>query len=127
MIRSGRIRKAFRFAFDVGRARLQPDDVPFVQLQFGGVLDGDDTFIRIEKSRDNVEQSGFASTGAAGNQDVHLGLDNSLDHCSHLGGQGATIQNLFYGGTHHHKPPDGEHRPLQGQGRDNGIDPGAIR
>ena len=32
-------------ALDVGRAALQPDDVRLVELQLGGVLDGDDALV----------------------------------------------------------------------------------
>ena len=54
MMRSGRMRRAVAhqvadgdraLALDVGRARLQGDDVLLVQLQLGGVLDGDDALV----------------------------------------------------------------------------------
>ena len=54
MMRSGRIRSALTtssrwrdgaLAFDVGRSRLQPDDVPLPQLQFRRVLDRDDALV----------------------------------------------------------------------------------
>ena len=32
----------FAFAFDVGRARFETDDVRLLQLQLGGIFDGDD-------------------------------------------------------------------------------------
>ena len=52
-MRSGRMRKRVddqlplmdgALAFDVGRPRFQPHDVLLVELQFGGVFDGDDAF-----------------------------------------------------------------------------------
>ena len=51
MMRSGRIRRVLitrsrcrdrARAFDVRRARFQPHHVGLLQLQLGGVLDGDD-------------------------------------------------------------------------------------
>ncbi len=38
-------------AFDVGRARFQPHDVPLAQLQFRGVLDGDDALAFADETR----------------------------------------------------------------------------
>ena len=37
-------------AFDVGRARLEADDVRLLQLQFGGVLDRDDALVRRDEA-----------------------------------------------------------------------------
>src|SRR5205085_716056 len=35
----------FAFAFDVGRSGLEAHDVGLLELEFGGVLDGDDAFV----------------------------------------------------------------------------------
>ena len=53
MMRSGRIRRALRtrsrgdraLAFDVRRPGFQTDHVVLLELQFGRVLDGHDTFV----------------------------------------------------------------------------------
>src|SRR2546430_14885108 len=42
------------FAFDVGRPRLEVDDVNLAQLQLGGILDGDDALVAGNKAREDV-------------------------------------------------------------------------
>ena len=42
--------------FQVGRARLQADQVAVAQAQLGGVLDGDDAFAVGDEVRQQVEQ-----------------------------------------------------------------------
>ena len=77
MMRSGRIRRQLRdqvahgdlaLAFEVRRARLQPDDMRLLQLQFGGVLAGDDALVVVDVAGQAVEQRRLARTGAAGDQ-----------------------------------------------------------
>ena len=80
-MRSGRIRRAlttswrWRMAplpFDVGRPRLEPRHVLLVQLQLGGVLDGDDALVLGDEARQHVEQRRLAGAGAAADQAVQL-------------------------------------------------------
>ena len=42
----------------------------WLQLQLGGVLDGDDALVLGDEARDDVEQRGLARAGAAGDDDV---------------------------------------------------------
>ena len=57
MMRSGRIRRLLTsncalahraVAFEIGRARFQAHHVRLLQLQFGGVFDGDDALLRVK-------------------------------------------------------------------------------
>src|SRR2546430_12345354 len=53
------------FALGVRRPRLHPPDMWKLQLQFGGVFDGDDSFLGRNVSRQGVQQGRFTATGAA--------------------------------------------------------------
>ena len=79
MIRSGRMRRQFRtrsrmvtcaVAFEVRRPRFQPHHVRLLQLQFGGVLAGDDALVVVDVTGQAVEQRGLARAGTAGDQHV---------------------------------------------------------
>ena len=66
-------------ALDVGRARLEADDVLLLELELGGVLDGDDPLVVGDERRQHVEGRGLAGAGAAGDDDVepaaHAGVE----------------------------------------------------
>ena len=62
-------------ALDVGRAGLEPQHVVLVQLQLGGVLDGDDALVVGDERRQHVERRGLAGAGAARDEDVEPALD----------------------------------------------------
>src|SRR5713101_3204264 len=47
--------RAFSLAFDVGGTHFQRDDVGLLKLQFGSLLDGDDSFVRRDEAADVVE------------------------------------------------------------------------
>ena len=57
-------------AFEVGRAGFQAHHMRLLQLQFGGVLAGDDALFGVDIGGHAVEQRGLARAGAAGDQDV---------------------------------------------------------
>ena len=59
-------------ALEVRRARLERDDVRLLELELGGVLDGDDALVRRDRAREHVEQRRLAGAGAAGDDDVLL-------------------------------------------------------
>ena len=71
-------------ALDVGRARLQADDVVLVQLQLDGVLDGDDALVVGHEARQHVEHRGLAGAGTTGDEDVQAALDGGRQHRRHL-------------------------------------------
>ena len=77
MMRSGRMRRQLlhqvahrdlALAFEVRRPRFQPHDVRLLQLQFGGVLAGDDALVVVDVAGQAVEQRRLARAGAAGNR-----------------------------------------------------------
>ena len=65
----------FALALDVRRARLEPEHVPLVELQLGGVLDRDDPLVVRDRGRERVQQRRLARARAARDQDVQLRLD----------------------------------------------------
>ena len=80
-MRSGRMRSAFftrsRIVYSprpsrFGGARLERDDVRLLELELGGVLDGDDALVGRDGAREHVEQRRLAGAGAAGDDDVLL-------------------------------------------------------
>src|ERR1700720_1940885 len=77
MIRSGRMRRQLRtrsrmviWPSPSRWPRFQPHHMRLLQLQFGGVLAGDDALIVVDVAGQAVEQRRFTGTGAAGNEDV---------------------------------------------------------
>ena len=96
MMRSGRIRRAFltrsrmrdlALALDVRRTRLQAHHVVLLELQLGGVLDGDDALVVGDEARQHVQQRRLAGTGAAGDDDVQPGSDTGVEELCDLGSQ----------------------------------------
>src|SRR3712207_7192647 len=67
-------------SLDVGRARLQPDDVRLLQLQLGRVLDGDDALVVGDVGGERVQERRLARAGAARDEDV----ERSEEHTSEL-------------------------------------------
>src|SRR6185312_9226280 len=57
----------FTFALNAWRASLHAPDMRLLQLQFGGVLDGDEALLFRDERGQRVEHRGFAGAGAAGN------------------------------------------------------------
>ena len=78
-----------------GGPGFQPDDVVLLQLQFGGVLDGDDAFVVRDEARQRVEQRRLAATGAAGDDDVEPGLDARLHQHGHFRRERLVVEQVF--------------------------------
>ena len=54
--------------FEVGRARFQTHDVRLLQLQFRGVLAGDDALVEFDVIGQAIEQRRLARARTAGDQ-----------------------------------------------------------
>ena len=67
-------------AFQVGRAGFQAHHMRLLQLEFGGVLAGDDALLGIDIGGHAVEQRGLARAGTAGDQDVAAAAADHLQH-----------------------------------------------
>jgi hypothetical protein len=67
-------------AFQVGRPGFQAHHVRLLQLQFGGVLAGDDALGRVDEGGQGVEQGGLARARTARDDDVAAaGADDAQD------------------------------------------------
>ena len=97
-----------------------------LQLEFGRVFDGDDALIGRDEAGEDVQQGGLAGPGAAGDEDVQFGHRHGLQDLPDFRGEAAFLNQVLQGGALHGKPPDTKHGPVQGQGRDDGVDPGAV-
>ena len=78
-MRSGRIRRVLRtrsriviwpLPLEVGRPGLEGEDVLLVELELGGVLDGDDALVLGQVAGEDVEGRRLPRAGAAGDDDV---------------------------------------------------------
>ena len=111
---------------DVGRPTLEADDVLLHQLQLGRVLDGDDALVRGDRPGEQVQQGGLAGAGATAHQDVELAHDAQGDELGQLGGERLEADEVIHGQGHLGELPDRERRPVERQGREDGVDPGTI-
>jgi hypothetical protein len=57
-------------ALDIGRPGFEAHHMRLLQLQFGGVLAGDDALVVVDVVGQAVQQRGLARTGTAGDDDV---------------------------------------------------------
>ena len=74
-------------ALDVGRARLERDDVRLLQPQLGVVLDRDDPLAVRDGGRQGVQQRRLAGAGAAGDDDVELRAHEGAQQVRRVGGR----------------------------------------
>ena len=82
-------------AFQVGRAGFQPHHMRLLQLEFGGVLAGDDAFFGVDIGGHAIEQRGLARTGTAGNQDVAAAAADHLQHARAVGADRAELDQVL--------------------------------
>ena len=137
MMRSGRMRRALRtrsrivivaLALDVGRARLQRHDVRLLQLQLGGVLDGDDALVVRDERRQDVQQRRLARAGAAGDDDVQACL--ARRRCRKSTISGVAVPKRIRSSTVNGVAANlrmVRRRAVQRRRRDDGVDARAVR
>src|SRR5690606_17432787 len=114
------------FPFNVGRARLQRDHMLLAELQFGRVFYRDDALVVRDELRKDVEQRGFTGTGAARDHDVQARFDTRLEELQGFGRDAAELDELLDGDGVFEELTDGDHRPHQRDGRDDGVHTGAV-
>ncbi len=108
---------------EVRRPRLQRDQMAMIELQFGGVLDGDDALAGRDEIRQHVQAGGLARSGATGDDDVAALLDADAQELGHAGGQGAEIEHVGHLQVTPREFSDGECRTFQRQRCDDCVDP----
>ncbi len=114
-------------SFDIGRAGLQGEDMGLLQLEFGGVLDGDDALAGVDHARERVEQRRLAGAGAAGDDDVQAAVRDDFQEARKLTRHAAV----------RHEAREFEHAPgelsngkagaLETERRDDHVDAAAVR
>ncbi len=114
------------FAFDVGGARFEANHVRLLQLKFGRVLAGDDTFVGIDRRGQAVQQRRLAGTGTAGDDDVAADPADDLEDGLHFRGNGAIPQQLIEGQLVLLELSNGERRPVDGERRGDDVDAAAV-
>ena len=136
MIRSGRIRRRvahevggldLALAFDIGRAGFQPHDVGLLQLKFGRVFDRDDAVVVRDEARQRVEQRRFTGAGAAGDDDVQVGLHGAFEQHHHFGREALVVQQVFELERVGAEAANGDGRAIQRQRRNDRVHAGAVR
>ena len=111
---------------DVRRAGLQAQHVLLVQLELGGVLDGDDALVGGDERRDDVERGRLAGAGTAGDDDVAAAEHAGPQEVAHGRREGAEGDQVGVGERVLGELADGEHRAVERDGRDDGVDAGAV-
>ena len=72
------------------RARLEPNEIGLLQLDFGGVLDEEDTVLAGNEPAERVQQGGLAASGSATDEDVLAVLNIPLQPGSKF-----TVQSAY--------------------------------
>ena len=135
MMRSGRMRSELRtssrigicaLALDVGRARLERDDVLLAELELGRVLDRHDPLVVRDERRQDVEGRRLAGAGAAGDEDVEAGLDGRPEELEHVRGRGAEPDQVVHRERRGRELPDRDDGADERQRRDDRVDAGAV-
>jgi hypothetical protein len=73
-------------AFNVRRSCLQTDDVVLLQLEFGGIFNGDDPVRVGDKAGESVKSSRLTGTSTARNDDIQSSLHSGLQASSPFSG-----------------------------------------
>src|SRR5580692_7372009 len=114
-------------AFEVGWPRFQPHHVRLLQLQFGGVLAGDDALVVVDVAGEAIEQRRLARAGAAGDQGVDPAAADDFEDFGAFRRDRAVSDQLLERELVLLEFADGERRPVDRQRRHDGVDARAVR
>ena len=135
MMRSGRMRSAFLTS---SRWRISPlpsmlggrvsmrADMRLLQLQLGGVLDGDQALVLRDEGRQRVEHRRLAGAGAAGDDGGHARLHRGRQQLRHLRAQRADLDQLVEVERLLGEFADRHQRPVDADRPDRGVDARAV-
>ena len=113
-------------AFDVGRPRLEPDDVALPHHQLGGVLDRDDALEVRDEAGEHVEQRRLAGAGAARHDDVQPAGDRRAQEIEHRLRHRLALDEVVGAEPAGAKPPNRERRAVDRERRDDRVDARAV-
>src|SRR5262249_33509552 len=105
---------------------FEPHRVRLLQLQFGGVLAGDDALVVIDEAGETVEQRGLAGAGAAGDEGIDAAAADHLQDFGAGRGNGSEFDQLIVGKLVLLDLADGECRAVDGGRRHDYVDAGAV-
>ena len=114
------------FFVEIGRARFELHHVALLQLQFGGVFDGDDALLFRDEARERVQHGGLAGAGSAGDQNRGLRLHARRQKPQHAGRHGLVLQHLLLRDDVAAETADAEARAVQRQRRNDGVHARAV-
>ena len=114
------------FFVQVGRPRFEFHYVPLLQLQLGGIFDGDDALVLGDEPRECVQGGGLTGTGSARDQNGCLRLHAGGQKLQHAGHDGLVFDHLVRGDDVAAEAADAERRAVERERRDDGIDARSI-
>ncbi|OPY10607.1 MAG: hypothetical protein A4E66_01514 [Syntrophus sp. PtaB.Bin001] len=111
----------FTLAFDIFGPRFQADDMFLFELEFGGILDGDNPFVSRNKTGKNIEHRGLSSSRSAGNKDIETGGDNAFQEFSDFRRQCLEGDEIIHLQGIDGEAADGKHGAVYCKGGNDGI------
>jgi hypothetical protein len=114
-------------AFDVGGTGLEAQHVLLMQLELGGILDGDDALVHRDVSRQDVQRRRLPGAGTARDDDVPASSDAGVQQVTDLGRERPEGQQVAVGERVRGELPDRQHRPVDRDRWDDRVDTGTVR
>ena len=112
---------------DIGGPGLQAHHVLLPELQLRRIFNGHDPLVVGDEGGQHVEKGRFPGAGASGDQDVEPRLHAPHQQLQHGGGERAVADQVLSRQGVLAEFPDGQMRAVDGEGRNDGVDAGAIR
>src|SRR5262249_12285372 len=109
------------------RPRFQADHVRLLQLQFRGVLAGDDALVVVDEAREAVQQRCLARTGTARDDRVDPTAPDDFQDFAAFRRDRPEADELFERKFVTFEFADGERRPVERKRRRDHVDARAVR
>ena len=113
-------------SFDIWRSGFEAEYVFLLELEFGGVFDGNDAIVIGDEAGEGVEERCFARAGASGDDDIESSFHGTFEEHHHFGSEGAEFEEVFECEGVAAEAADGEGGAIESEGWDDGIESGAI-
>src|SRR6202008_4002729 len=114
------------FAFHVGRAAFQAAYMLLLDLEFGGVFDGDDALVGRDEAGEHVEQRGLTGACTTRDDDIETGFDGALEQLHHGRRERAYAEEIFRAERRAAEAADGDERAVDRERRNDDVDARAI-
>ena len=113
-------------ALDVLWPCFEPQHMPLVKPQLGGVLDRDDSVGVRNRGRQRIQERRLPGSGAARDQDVQFGEDAALEKLDRLGRERAEADHVSEVVAFLGELADRHEGPAQRERRDHRVDAAAV-